>query len=109
MPEHDDHHEPFTKAVGSREDRKLRARSWADESLWFWVGMFGLVGWSVALPTVIGIGVGVWIDKRWPGPHSWTLMLMFVGLIVGCATAWFWVRRESGDIVEQPNGKNKGA
>lgn len=85
----------FTDTVGDKEDRKIRARRWADEGLWFWVGMFGLVGWSVAIPTLIGIGVGIWVDQTWPSKVSWTLMLMFVGVACGCATAWYWVKRES--------------
>jgi ATP synthase protein I len=59
------------------------------------LGMFGLVGWAVAIPTLIGIAVGIWIDKRWPSPYSWTLMLLVIGVVVGCLNAWYWVRRES--------------
>jgi ATP synthase protein I len=57
--------------------------------------MFGLVGWSVAIPTVIGIGLGVWIDTKWPSRYSWTLMFLIIGVLVGCLNAWYWVKRES--------------
>jgi ATP synthase protein I len=57
--------------------------------------MFGLVGWSVAIPTLIGIAVGVWIDRTHSGPYSWTLMLLFAGVVVGCLNAWYWVKKES--------------
>ena len=59
--------------------------------------MFGLVGWSVALPTVLFIALGAWIDSRFPSRHSWTLMLLFVGVVIGCLNAWFWIKRESRD------------
>ena len=81
--------------VGAQEDRKIRARQEKDRGVWFGLGMFGLVGWSVAIPTVIGIAVGIWIDAKWPSSYSWTLMFLIIGVIVGCLNAWYWVRRES--------------
>jgi ATP synthase protein I len=81
--------------IGIKEDRKIRARHEKDRGVWFGLGMFGLVGWSVAIPTVIGIGLGIWIDTKWPSPYSWTLMLLITGVLVGCLNAWYWVKRES--------------
>ena len=85
----------FIETVGTKENRKIRARQEEDRGVWFGLGMFGLVGWAVAIPALIGIAVGVWIDKRWPSPYSWTLMLLVIGVVVGCLNAWYWVRRES--------------
>jgi ATP synthase protein I len=86
----------LSEKVGSKEARKIKARRDKDRGVWFGLGMFGLVGWSVAIPTVIGVALGVWIDKTWPGRYSWTLMGLVLGVIVGCINAWFWVKRESG-------------
>ena len=83
------------ETVGTKEKRKIRARQEEDRGVWFGLGMFGLVGWAVAIPALIGIAVGIWIDKRWPSPYSWTLMLLVIGVVVGCLNAWYWVRRES--------------
>jgi ATP synthase protein I len=82
--------------IETKEKRKIRARKEGDRAVWFGLGMFGLVGWSVAIPTLIFIAVGVWIDRTYPSRFSWTLMLLFVGVIVGCLNAWYWVKRESG-------------
>jgi ATP synthase protein I len=87
--------EDLIGTVGAKENRKIRARQEGDRGVWFGLGMFGLVGWSVAIPTLIGIATGIWIDKRWPSPYSWTLMLLVIGVLVGCLNAWYWVRRES--------------
>ncbi|MBU4576737.1 MAG: AtpZ/AtpI family protein, partial [Desulfarculus sp.] len=62
---------------------------------WFGLGMFGMVGWAVAVPTVAAVALGVWLDGRYPGPPSWTLTLLVVGVAVGCLNAWFWIKRES--------------
>jgi ATP synthase protein I len=85
----------FPETIGAKETRKLRARRGKNRSIWFGMGMFGLVGWAVAVPTVLGIALGVWIDARWPGRVSWTLTLLFVGIVLGCLHAWYWVQRES--------------
>ncbi len=95
----DDHarkkREDLARKIGAKEARKLRARQEQDRGVWFGLGMFGLVGWSVAIPTLIGIAVGIWIDRTWPSRYSWTLMMLFVGVVLGCLNAWFWVKRES--------------
>jgi ATP synthase protein I len=57
--------------------------------------MYGLVGWSVAVPAVAGASLGVWLDRKLNDPFSWTLTLLFAGLMLGCINAWYWVKRES--------------
>ncbi len=88
--------EELGRKVGAKEARKMKARREKDRSIWFGLGMFGLVGWSVAIPTLIAVAVGVWIDLKWPSRFSWTLMLLFIGVVLGCMNAWYWVKRESG-------------
>jgi ATP synthase protein I len=83
------------KKVAAKHERKMRARGRGERSAWFGLGMFGLVGWSVAVPSLIGVAFGLWIDSRWPSRFSWTLMLLVLGVAVGCLNAWWWVQRES--------------
>ena len=78
-----------------RERRKLRARKKKTDQVWFGLGMFGLVGWSVAIPTLMGVALGVWLDREWDTTVSWTLTGLFVGVFVGCLNAWYWIKRES--------------
>lgn len=85
----------FRDAVAGEERRKLRARRRGDRGPWFWLGMFGLVGWSIAIPTLLGIFAGVWLDRRFEGRVSWTLTMLLIGVVLGCWTAWYWVDRES--------------
>jgi ATP synthase protein I len=79
--------------VGKREKRKLKARG-RERRVWFGLGMFGLIGWAVAVPTILGVMLGVWLDRAWPAHFSWTLALLAVGVILGCVNAWYWVKRE---------------
>lgn len=87
--------EKMIEGVEHKVARKIRARQEKGRSIWFGLGMFGLVGWSVAIPTLIGLAIGIWIDMRWPSRFSWTLMGLIIGVALGCVNAWFWVKRES--------------
>lgn len=80
--------------VGDQADRKLKANRHPTKGVWFGLGMMGLVGWSVVVPTMIGSAVGVWLDANHPVRFSWTLSLLVVGLLVGCLNAWHWVSNE---------------
>ena len=84
----------LSQEVGVKAARKLKAQRRVTRTVWFGLGMMGLIGWSVAIPTLLGAVLGRWLDNRYPGPHSWTLMLLVVGLIIGCWNAWYWVAKE---------------
>ena len=74
-----------------------------NRSVWYGLGLFGMVGWSIAVPTVLGIVLGIWLDKNYANDFSWTLSLLVAGLVIGCAFAWNWVEKENKDI----NKKNE--
>lgn len=80
--------------IGAKAERKLKARRSGIPGLWFGLGMMGLIGWSVAVPTLLGAALGLWLDQRYPGGRSWTLALLMAGLAVGCLNAWHWVDKE---------------
>jgi len=85
----------LVREVNRKEQRKQKARREGDRGVWFGLGMFGLVGWSVAVPTLVGTAAGIWLDRTFPGPYSWTLMLLVCGVALGCLIAGYWVKRES--------------
>jgi ATP synthase protein I len=83
----------FAGEIGAKAERKLKARK-STQGVWFGLGMMGLVGWSVVVPTLLGAALGIWLDNHHPGKHPWTLSLLVVGLAVGCLNAWHWVAKE---------------
>ena len=84
----------FQRQIARKSDRKLKARR-QKNSIWLGLGMFGMVGWSVAIPTLLCIALGVWIDTKIESKYSWTLMLLFIGVVLGCFNAWYWITKES--------------
>lgn len=92
----------FAAQIDRIEKRKLRARA-SNKSAWLGLGYLGIVGWSVALPTLLGAFLGYWLDRTFPQGRSYTLALLIAGLALGCINAWFWIAREHGEI-----NKDKG-
>ena len=68
----------------------------------------GIIGWSVAIPMLLGIFIGIWIDSNWTSRYSWTLMLLLVGVVLGCLNAWHWIERERQSIEEEEGENDPG-
>lgn len=97
----------FSQQVGEKAARKLNAQRHVTQTIWSGLGAMGLVGWSVAMPTLLGTALGIWIDNHHPGSHSWTLALLAIGLGLGCANAWYWVSKEDREIHQQVRDDDK--
>jgi len=88
----------FSKEVGEKAQRKLKALYNDKKSVWFGLGMMGIVGWTIVVPTLLGALLGIWLDKKYPETLSWTLTGLILGLLVGCLIAWRWVNKEHKEI-----------
>lgn len=96
----------LAEQVGAKAARKLEARR-NPAPTWFGLGMMGLIGWSVAIPMLLGAGLGVWLDGRHPGSHSYTLALLVAGLALGCVNAWHWVAKEDKAMRQKPENSDE--
>jgi ATP synthase protein I len=94
----------FSQEVGTKAARKIKARN-SKQGVWFGLGMMGLIGWSVVVPTLLGAALGIWLDDHHAGSHSWTLMLLVIGLVIGCLNAWHWVAKEDKEMQEDNNNE----
>ncbi|MFW5696167.1 MAG: AtpZ/AtpI family protein [Phototrophicaceae bacterium] len=103
VQQHDEERE-FAETIDRKAQRKQRARS-ARESVWFGLGTFGMVGWSIAIPTVLGALLGTWLDENIPADFSWRLTLIVLGVVMGCLNAWYWISKEQRRA-EKPELKN---
>jgi ATP synthase protein I len=84
--------------IGASVARKLKARGSPVPGLWFGLGVMGVIGWSVTVPTLLGAALGLWLDRHHWSSHSWTLALLVAGLSIGCLNAGFWVARQARAI-----------
>lgn len=97
----------FSDEIGAKAIRKLKARRNSSNGVWFGLGMMGLIGWSVVVPTILGAVLGIWLDKHHAGNHSWTLMLLLIGLVTGCVNAWHWVTKQEKEMREEQEDKDE--
>ena len=79
----------------------MKTRQNTVSGVWLGLGMMGLVGWSVVVPTLTGTAIGIWLDNKHYNKYSWTLMMMLIGLILGCMNAWHWVAKEEKEMQEE--------
>ncbi len=95
---HDKNHDFFEETVEKKVRRKIKGREEKDSySAWFGLGMFGLIGWSVAVPAVLLTLLGVWLDAHTGGSVSWTLTFLFIGITIGCLNAWRWIEKKRNE------------
>jgi ATP synthase protein I len=94
----------FSEQIGEQEAQKLTAQN-AEKGVWYGLGMFGMIGWSITVPALLGTASGIWLDNHYPESFSWTITLLFSGLFVGCMTAWMWVANED-KTMHQTNEKS---
>lgn len=88
--------EELLEKIKKESEKKIKAREEGDQVM-FGLGLFGIVGWSIAIPTVIGIAIGVFLDKKFNQSFSWTLTLLFAGVILGSFNAWRWIKEKTED------------
>jgi ATP synthase protein I len=97
----------FASQVGVKAARKLKARRNTTPGLWLGLGMMGLIGWSVVVPTLLGAALGIWLDQTYPSSRSWTLALLIGGLALGCINAWHWVAKEEQAMHDEQEDKHE--
>lgn len=56
---------------------------------------FGVIGWSVAVPTVAGALLGGWLNTAYPQKFSWPLVLILGGIVLGVFIAWDWIDKQN--------------
>ncbi len=100
--------ENYKRLVQLKEKRKIRMLKQGKKNSFLGFGLFGLVGWSVVIPTLIGLGIGIWIDKQHSGKYSWSLMLLIAGVSVGCLQAWYWIQKERKTIKKDKEEEDDG-
>jgi len=80
---------------GIRRNVKRRRR-WlqeGDPTLARQFARVGVLGWMIVTPMLLGVVLGRWIDRIFGTGIFWTAPLLFVGLALGCWSAWKWMQK----------------
>ena len=59
--------------------------------------LLSVYGWPLAIPVLLGIMLGILLDRVFPIPHfSWILNLILLGFVVGFYNATQWMKKNLG-------------
>ncbi|MCA9009873.1 MAG: AtpZ/AtpI family protein [Planctomycetaceae bacterium] len=97
----------LAERIDAKAKRIMKSRRRRNQAVWLGMGMMGLIGWSVTVPTLAGAAIGIWLDKNYPGSHSWTLALLVSGLAIGCLNAWHWVAKEEAAMRDEEDNQHE--
>ena len=87
-------HDKTAEDISDRARRIKAARDNPGPSPLRGVGTFGMIGWSIAVPTVGGAFLGLWLDRAAAQNFSWTIALILAGVVLGALIAGAWVGKE---------------
>jgi len=80
-----------SEAIRRRSERMQKTRNTPSYSPLNGLGVFGVIGWSVAIPTVGGAFLGMWLNRIAPQSFSWPIALILGGVVIGGMVAWSWI------------------
>lgn len=70
-----------------------RRNSQSEPGFGQYLAQIGVLGWTIVVPTLLGVFLGRWIDRSLGTGIFWTGPLMVLGLAAGCRTAWQWMHK----------------
>ena len=79
------------EAIRRRTEQMQKTRDEPKYSPLNGLGVFGVIGWSVAIPTVGGAFLGMWLNDVAPQSFSWPIALILGGVVLGAMVAWSWI------------------
>lgn len=91
----------FVSQIEKQTNRKMKNQNEVKKSAWLGFALFGIIGWSIVVPTLLGVVLGKWLDKKYPQTFSWTLTFLLTGLLIGCLVAWNWLKKEHFNIQQK--------
>ena len=79
------------KSVRRQRARHQNSLRQGEPSFVRYLAQVGALGWTIVVPTLLGVFLGRWIDRRLGTGIFWTGPLLLVGLALGCWSAWRWM------------------
>jgi ATP synthase protein I len=75
--------------------RDRRAQDEPEPSLGARLGQIGILGWTIVVPTLLGLWLGHWLDRRFGTGVFFSAPLLMIGAAIGLWCAWRWMHRQS--------------
>lgn len=88
--------EPEDRLAEAARRATRRAKEGVDDpepSLGARLGQIGILGWTIVVPTLIGVLVGRWLDRSFSTGVFFSAPLIMIGAAFGLWSAWKWMHR----------------
>ncbi len=83
----------LAEAARRAAEREAERRRDPEPSLGARLGRIGALGWIIAGPILLGLGLGRWLDGRFATGALLTAPLIMLGAGAGLCLAWRWMHR----------------
>lgn len=77
-------------------EREKRGKETPEPSLGARLGQMGILGWTIVVPTLLGLVVGRWLDTQFSTGIMFAAALLMLGSAFGLWSAWRWMHRAGG-------------
>ena len=74
--------------------RTEEGREVPEPSLGARFGQIGILGWTIVVPTLVGLFVGRWLDRTFETGVFFSAPLLMVGAAFGFWSTWRWMHRQ---------------
>lgn len=79
---------PLEESIERRRRQHARWEREGERPVALNLAMIGSLGWLIVIPTLAGIFVGRWLDRRAGSGITFTAALLVAGLAIGAGLAW---------------------
>jgi predicted F0F1-ATPase subunit len=79
-----------------KKDEKIQGNIFA-----FYLGSAGQIGFSILIPLLLGLGIGIWLDSHFQKKPLFTLSGLLLGFLISIANLFLTVRT----IIKQTQSK----
>jgi len=85
----------MARAARQAVERERQAKEEPEPSLGSRLGQIGILGWTIVVPTLLGLVIGHWLDRHFHTGVFFSAPLLMVGAAVGLWSAWKWMHRQT--------------
>ena len=94
-PDEPNDSERIARAARQANLRERRGRDEPEPSLGSRLGQIGILGWSIVIPTLLGLVIGHWLDRHFGTGVFFSAPLLMIGAAFGMWSAWKWMHRQT--------------
>lgn len=87
----DEHRDRMAEAAREASQRADEGRSDPEPSLGTRLGQIGVLGWTMILPTLLGVFAGRWLDRTFGTGIFFSAPLLMLGAALGFWFSWRWM------------------